>query len=145
MLDQPVDKACRDIQLALVFGQVALLVRLVEQQPLLRRETQRVFQALEDEIAIVAAITMLTQRRQGGRMRRVIRQVEAAFQRQYACLASCRRTVAERSKPARSRASGGSDLSWPMRARFASACELDEFIVAPFDKNLGLFEDAHGE
>lgn len=29
MFDQFIDKACRDIEFALIFGQVALLVRLV--------------------------------------------------------------------------------------------------------------------
>lgn len=82
MFDQFLDEARRNIEVALVFSQIALLVRLVEQQPLLRRESQRVFQALEDQIPVFATVTMGTQGRQCRRMRRIISKVEAAFEGQ---------------------------------------------------------------
>lgn len=47
MLNQLLDETLRDIEVALIFGQVAFFVRLVEQQPLNRLPAQRVLQALE--------------------------------------------------------------------------------------------------
>lgn len=63
MFDQLVDEAHRDVELALVFGQVALRVGLIEQQPLLRREPQRMLQALEHQIAVFTAVAVGTQGR----------------------------------------------------------------------------------
>ena len=80
MCDQLLDEAQRDIELALVFGQVAFGVGLVEQQPLLRREPQRMLQALKHQIAVFAAVAVGSQGRQCRRMRGVIGQVKAAFQ-----------------------------------------------------------------
>lgn len=61
MFDQFADKAIRHIQFTLIFGQVALLVRLIQQQPLLWLEAQGMFETLENQIAVVAAVAMLAQ------------------------------------------------------------------------------------
>lgn len=63
MFDQLVDEACCDIEVALIFGQVAFGVGLIEQQPLLRREPQRMLQALKHQIAVFAAVAVGTQGR----------------------------------------------------------------------------------
>jgi len=82
MFNQLLDEPVRDIQVALIFGQVAFFVRLVEQQPLNRLPAQRVLQALEHQVTVLAAVAVRTQRGQSARMRGVIRKVEAALQRQ---------------------------------------------------------------
>ncbi len=74
------DKACCDIELAFIFGKIAFIVRLVEQEPLFRRESKRMFQALKYQIAIFAAITMPAQCRQCGCMRGIIGKIKTAFQ-----------------------------------------------------------------
>lgn len=80
MLNQFLDKARCDIELSFIFGQIAFVVRLVEQEPLFRCEPKRMFLALKYQIAIFAAITMPAQCRQCGCMRGVIGEVKAAFQ-----------------------------------------------------------------
>lgn len=80
MFNQLIDKAGCHIELALIFGQIAFFVGQIEQQPLLRSEAQRMFQALEYQIAVFAAIAMSPQGGQRGRMRGIVGKVEAAFQ-----------------------------------------------------------------
>ena len=80
LLDQLLDEALRDIEVTLVFGQVAFFVGLIQQQLLLRLESLRVFEALEYQIAVFAAIAVHTQDCQRGRMRGVVDKVKAAFQ-----------------------------------------------------------------
>ena len=58
MCDQLFHKTRRDIEIACIFGQVALGVRLVEQQPLLRLVPQRMLQTLKHQIAVLAAIAV---------------------------------------------------------------------------------------
>lgn len=58
MFDQLPDKAHCDIEVALIFGQVAFGVGLIEQESLLRLEPQRMLQALKHQIAIFTAVAM---------------------------------------------------------------------------------------
>lgn len=52
MFDQLLDKAHCDIEVPFIFGQIAFGVRLIEQEPLLWLEPQRMLQALKHQIAI---------------------------------------------------------------------------------------------
>ena len=63
MCDQLIDEAHRDIELALIFCQIAFGVGLIEQQPLLRRKTQRMLQTLKHQITVFAAVAVGTQGR----------------------------------------------------------------------------------
>lgn len=63
LLDQFVHEARRDVEVALLFSQVAFLVGLIQQQPLLGRKSKRMLETLEDQIPVLASVAMESQRR----------------------------------------------------------------------------------
>ena len=80
IFNQFLDETCCDIEFTFIFGKIPFVVRLIEQEPLFRRESKCMFQALKYQIAIFTAITMPTQCRQCGCMCCIIGKIKAAFQ-----------------------------------------------------------------
>src|SRR5437879_2910377 len=80
------DNARVDIQIAFVFTEIAQLVALGQHAPDFGAEAERVRQDLKHDVAVLRAIARAAQSGKTKRMRGVVSQVEATFQRQVGAL-----------------------------------------------------------
>lgn len=135
--DQVFDETLLDVQVALVFAQIADLVALGQHAPDLRPQSERVREYLKNDVAVTGAVPMPTQGGQTKAVGCIVGKVKTTFD--SVCFVACILQPRQRSANQPSKLLGicrfprqwptrpGQVIKWGDQAR----CLLTRFSVAP--------------